>query len=350
MKNHLINRKLILLISFGIIVIAMIAIILKILIKEDEVKIKLTALEQYGKVSASKNELFGLISSFTIDKNLDLYVADDAFKIVKKISKNGKVVREYGYGEGKGPGEFSAIHNIAVDTVGNLYVLDKINLNINVFDSLNSLISTLKLPFLPAQIIVISPMVVDVMGFPFTYEGDLIYRYNLLNSNSDDPQFTYCTRPTGIDSKMSLMSGNSGRLVKSNSGYIYYIYFYPYLIQKFSANGKLISSFEGHRKLDVPHQNSINGTIESNSGIRECAILPNDIIVLLVYQKNDNRIDQFFDVIDGKTGKFLGTTNCRQLGLEQVRLIRTDFLGNFYLDFLNPYPYIKKYKIVLEKK
>jgi len=93
MKNHLINRKLILLISFGIIVIAMIAIILKILIKEDEVKIKLTALEQYGKVSASKNELFGLISSFTIDKNLDLYVADDAFKIVKKISKKTELKR-----------------------------------------------------------------------------------------------------------------------------------------------------------------------------------------------------------------------------------------------------------------
>lgn len=350
MKIFPINKKVILIISSIFFILAIIAVIIKILIHEKEVTIKLSPLTKFGKANNSENELLGLISSFTIDKNLDLYIADDAFKVIKKISKDGRLIRKYGFGIGKGPGEFSAIHNITVDTVGNLYVLDKINLNINVFDSSNSLISTFKLPFLPAQIIVTSPMVVDVMGFPFTYDGDLIHRYDLRNLNSNDPQITYGARYKGVDSKMSLMSGNSGRLVKGNSEFIFYIYFYPYLIQKFSANGELISSFEGYRKLDIPHQNPQTGAIESNSGIRECAILPGDIIVLLVYQKNENRTDQFFDLIDGKTGKFLGSANCRDLGIEQVRLLRSDFLGNIYLDFINPYPHIQKYQVTLERK
>jgi hypothetical protein len=145
------------------------------------------------------------------------------------------------------------------------------------------------------------------------------------------------------------MSGNSGRLVQNNSGEIYYIYFYPYLIQKFSSTGKLINSFKGYRKLDIPHQNPRTGVFESNSGIRECVVLPNDILILLVYVKNEDKVDQYFDVIDGKTGEFLGSTNCKELGLERVRLLRADFQGNIYLDFMNPSPHIKKYKISLDK-
>ncbi|MDP2209905.1 MAG: hypothetical protein Q8K98_14205 [Bacteroidota bacterium] len=318
------------------------------LTNEKKVNVKIELLQQYGKSESSEEEMLGLITSFTLDQVQNLYVADDAFKVIKKFSKEGILTRTYGYRAGKGPGEVSNIHNIYVDTTGNVYVIDKINQNINVYDSLNHLITTFKLHFLPAQIIAVRPLIVDVMGFPFSYDGDLIRRYNLFNVYSDKPEMTYCERPTGQNAKMSMMSGNSGRLVKSSEGNIYYSFFYPYIIQKFSEEGKLLSIINGTRSLNAPFFDPSVGIFKASSGVREVAILPGDILLLLVDIERGNEVEQYFDFIDGKNGEYLGSVLCKDLGLEQVRFIRSDIEGNIYMDKMDPYPHILKYKLFLE--
>lgn len=68
-----------------------------------------------------------------IGPNGDVYVADgygNARVIV--FDKNGKFVREWGE-LGHGPGQFSIVHAIALDSKGRLYVADRNNVRIQVF-------------------------------------------------------------------------------------------------------------------------------------------------------------------------------------------------------------------------
>lgn len=318
--------------------------------KKENIHAELKIVRQFGKADDAKEEMFGLITSFTVDQHQNLYVADDAFKVVRKFSKEGKLIKNYGNGAGRGPGEFNAIHNICVDTSGNLYVLDKINRSLSVFDSLNNLIKVVKLPFLPAQIISIAPMVVDIMGFPFTYNGNLIYRYDLSKENSDKPVMTYSERLTDSKAMLSVRSGNSGRLVKAPSGDIYYCFFYPYLIYKFSKEGKFLRSFKGGRTLTAPFMDPKSGMVESPAGIKEFVVLPNDTLLLLIYDGSSGKAKQFFDFIDGENGNFLGSVSIEELGINEVRFLRADLHSNIYLDVMNPYPHILKYKLRLSSK
>jgi len=50
-----------------------------------------------------------------------------------KFSKDGKFIKAWGK-HGSGPGEFSAPHSIAMDSRGRLYVADRSNSRIQIFD------------------------------------------------------------------------------------------------------------------------------------------------------------------------------------------------------------------------
>jgi peptidylamidoglycolate lyase len=66
--------------------------------------------------------------------NGDFYVTDGYknYRIVK-FSKDGKYLMEWGK-KGKGPGEFDLPHSLAIDAKGHLYVIDRSNSRIQVFD------------------------------------------------------------------------------------------------------------------------------------------------------------------------------------------------------------------------
>jgi 6-phosphogluconolactonase (cycloisomerase 2 family) len=67
--------------------------------------------------------------------NGDFYVTDGYKNSrVIKFSKDGKF--EFAFGKpGKGPGEFNLPHGIAIDEKGRLYVIDRVNTRIQVFDA-----------------------------------------------------------------------------------------------------------------------------------------------------------------------------------------------------------------------
>ena len=67
--------------------------------------------------------------------NGDFYVSDgyDGTRVVK-FSKDGKYLMEWGT-PGDGPGEFNTLHSIAVDAKGRVYVADRTNQRIQVFDA-----------------------------------------------------------------------------------------------------------------------------------------------------------------------------------------------------------------------
>jgi peptidylamidoglycolate lyase len=66
--------------------------------------------------------------------NGDFYVTDGYknFRVVK-FSRDGKYLLEWGK-KGKGPGEFDIPHGLAIDSAGHIYVNDRSNSRIQVFD------------------------------------------------------------------------------------------------------------------------------------------------------------------------------------------------------------------------
>jgi sugar lactone lactonase YvrE len=74
-------------------------------------------------------------SDVVIGKNGDIFVSDgeSTNTRVVKFSKDGKFIKFWGT-KGAGPGELDLPHNIAMDSEGRLYVADRTNKRIQVFD------------------------------------------------------------------------------------------------------------------------------------------------------------------------------------------------------------------------
>jgi DNA-binding beta-propeller fold protein YncE len=86
-------------------------------------------------VSGTDHNHFNLPTDVGFAPNGDLYVTDGyAGARVVKFSHDGKYQLEWGT-RGKGPGQFELPHNVVVDSQGKVYVTDRENRRIEVFDS-----------------------------------------------------------------------------------------------------------------------------------------------------------------------------------------------------------------------
>ena len=86
------------------------------------------------RVTGNDETHFGNPSGIAFLPNGDFYVSDGYRNTrVVKFSKDGKYLMEWGK-PGDGPGEFNLPHGIAIDAQGRLYVVDRSNSRIQVFD------------------------------------------------------------------------------------------------------------------------------------------------------------------------------------------------------------------------
>jgi DNA-binding beta-propeller fold protein YncE len=90
-----------------------------------------------GKAYSEGNtpDKFDMPADVAIAPNGDIYVADGyGNSRVVKFNKDGKYLKEWGK-PGKGPGEFDLVHAIVLDAKGHVYVADRENDRIQVFDA-----------------------------------------------------------------------------------------------------------------------------------------------------------------------------------------------------------------------
>jgi sugar lactone lactonase YvrE len=83
--------------------------------------------------------------------NGDIYISDGYVNSrVAKLSKDGDWIKSWGQ-RGKGQGEFNLVHSIAADAQGNIYVADRNNRRIQVFDGDGTFLREIKIdvPFDP---------------------------------------------------------------------------------------------------------------------------------------------------------------------------------------------------------
>jgi peptidylamidoglycolate lyase len=86
-------------------------------------------------VSGTGHSTFNLPTDVAFATNGDIYVSDGyANERVVKYSPQGKYLLEWGK-RGTGPGELFLPHNLAVDGSGRVYVTDRENRRIQIFDA-----------------------------------------------------------------------------------------------------------------------------------------------------------------------------------------------------------------------
>jgi DNA-binding beta-propeller fold protein YncE len=83
---------------------------------------------------------------------------------VLKFDKNGTFITSWG-GKGKAPGKFEVAHGIAIDAKGLLWVADRENQRIQVFDTNGKFIRELKYAGLPCSLAIGTQYIYMVNGF-----------------------------------------------------------------------------------------------------------------------------------------------------------------------------------------
>ena len=98
-------------------------------------------------VAGQSNELFNRPSAVTVAPNGDIYVADghggESNARVMKFAQDGRFLKSFGR-KGKGRGEFDELHAIALDSQGRVFVGDRGNGLIKIFDAEGNLLDEWK--------------------------------------------------------------------------------------------------------------------------------------------------------------------------------------------------------------
>jgi DNA-binding beta-propeller fold protein YncE len=119
---------------------------------------------------ATAAHLLNQPNDMAIAANGDIFVAQghtpgpNGNARVLKFDKTGKFLTQWG-GHGKGPGQFEVAHSIAVDAQGSLWVADRENQRIQVFDTGGKFLREMKYAGLPCAFEIARDYVWMVNGF-----------------------------------------------------------------------------------------------------------------------------------------------------------------------------------------
>ena len=83
----------------------------------------------------TSQDAFNGMADLAVNKNGDIFIADGEGPNTRvvKFSKDGKFIKWWG-GKGIDPGQFNVPHSIAIDSKGRVYVADRSNNRIQIFD------------------------------------------------------------------------------------------------------------------------------------------------------------------------------------------------------------------------
>jgi sugar lactone lactonase YvrE len=167
------------------------------------------------------------------DKDGNIFVSDGYNnKRVVKFDKNGKFLKDFG-SRGKGPGQFEDVHSIQVDRAGNVYVGDRSNKRLNVFDNDGN--------FKSAYINVGSPWAICITPGQHQY---------LYSSNS------------------------TGTTDMTDNGEIYKMELDGRILGKFGRGGKQLKEFMAVHELDCRNDNEILAGEISNWRVQKLMLHP----------------------------------------------------------------------------
>ena len=188
----------------------------------------LLVLGTYGEIGEDETH-FGEPNDMTITPTGEIFVADGErnFRVVH-FDPDGKFIKEWGK-RGNGPGEFICPHAIDMDSKGRLYVAERGNSRIQVFDQEGNFIDQWPDIIVPYDLWVDKEDIVWVCGYgPLRHRTDyhlpqtrdqLIMKFNsqgklLMNwtfgTDSDEPGSLDTIHGLALDSKGNIYTGEHG--------------------------------------------------------------------------------------------------------------------------------------------
>lgn len=288
-------------------------------------------------------QTFGNIRGLGCDKDDNLYIWDDGYLALWKFSSDGKKIWRKKYSKGNEEGSFNSVKGaFAVSQNGKICVGDFQTKSLTVFDSNGNIINKFNLDMFPASITFGNDESVYVAGFEMSYKGPLIHHYSITGEFFG----SFCERDES--SKLVMMTGNSGRLISDVNGNIYYSFFYPYRIEKYSSDGKLLNKINRNiENFKAPSREEM--MINWTSGLRGIITLPNDMLAINVVINNDEN-NWGIDIFDSEGNWLKNIPHEEMPNKFMARYWAIDLKNNIYFDiFTKTEPVIIKYKFNLEK-
>ncbi len=308
-----------------------------------------------GKLEGDENYLIGTIADLKVDNKGDLYILDVAFKKVRKYSKKGIHIKDYGKGEGDGPGEFRFPRGMDIDRKGNVYITDMKKNTIIIYDKNGKLLTEYKLNYSPTFIVALSMSEVYVTHFYNTLNNKMIYKYDL-TQKKDDMCIKEFGDPINVsqDNKNILMRSGMGPILFKDNEYIYLSEFIPHIIRKYDNEGNLIKEYK--KELSFIKYPSLAKTpnghqfYKINSGSLASFVVDNRFLFSLILNVIDNSIKQYYSVWDIKNDEFKGLFDEKDVNIKFNRYATGDSFGNIYMlgEGNGRVPLIFKYKLILK--
>lgn len=290
--------------------------------------------------SADTNYVFGRINDIVVDKDGNIFAADLGEYCVKKFDTTGRFIIRFGR-KGQGPGEFLSLSDLAISESNQLYVCDTQNKRISIFATDGKFVQSFQITSMamPARIAVDSRENIYVIGY-LIYKGKVIKKYDRQGKLISE----FCDWNEGA--RLAAMSGNVGGLTIDDFDNVYYSFSYPYKIQKYSPEGKLlgtisrqVSFFKPPSKATRDDKGRMIGGNQT-AAVKGIYILPDEKIIATIWGKEEG---SFLDVFSSG-GKFLTSKPFQLKG----KFCCFDVRWNCY--FIQKEPYDKIIKFLFQLK
>jgi hypothetical protein len=270
--------------------------------------------------------VFGQVHGMGCDKNDNLYVWDQGYAAISKFTPDGKKIwriklkiddKEYG-----GIGGVFAVSENGQVCLGNMETR-----MITVLDSSGQIIHKFKVNMDPAAITFGVDRTLYIEGFIWTYTGKIIHHY------TQEGVFLDSFGNRTADSTIFAVGANGGHLRTDTLGKIYHTNPYPYRVDVFSHDGKLLNQIQRmDKRFEKPKFK--NARISFKFGLRGIDLINNMIAVFAWIDriKNDWEMDLY-----NADGKLLQTIPSTYFPHKLFRYEKSasDSKGNLYL-YINP--------------
>ena len=287
--------------------------------------------------------MFGKIKALECDQNDNLYVLDAGLMKIKKFDSNGTWLKDVDLTLGNGPGEVQNPSQLAIGNENRLYIYDIGRHRIITVDQNGHYLYEFNPKMLVSQLKVDLQGNMYFSGFLLSYKGPIIKKYNM----SYEYETEFCKRYENLNPLFE-MTGNTGR-IKIDGDKIFYSFEYPYEIRVFDRDGNLEERFS--RKINEYKEPLIidptRRRVSSRARSKALYILSDGTMLHLYgYRRNDSFIF-FFDLFD-KDYNYLKTIELTEYAIHYVQLSCMDNQNALYLNFYEPFPQIKKFKLELK--
>jgi hypothetical protein len=269
---------------------------------------------------------FGNIRGMGCDAANNLYVWDDGYPALCKFSPSGQLLLRRRINDTINGVTISHVSGaFAVAPNGESCVGDLSSKTLTLLDPNGNVMSNFKIGMLPATIVFGKDASLFVAGFEMFYSGPIVHHY----SRTGKLLAQFCERDKL--SKLVMMTGNAGRLAADAQGNVYYSFFYPYKIVKFSPSGDSLACLS-HLADELKPPSREGPTVSWKSGVRGLTVLPKSFLLSVVYTaQNQWSIDVFNS--DGSWVRRLPSSALPHHF--NFRYWATDQEGNIYFDIIN---------------